>query len=219
MGLKKYKGFIFDLNGTMVDDMQYHINAWHRIVNNLGANLTLDEVKAECYGKNNELLERVFPGRFTAAEKDKLGYEKEQQYQQDFKPHLKLVNGLSQFLKQAHHTGIKNSIGSAAIMFNIDFVLDGLNIRQYFDAVISADDVAVSKPHPETFLNCAKAMGLAPQDCIVFEDVPKGAEAAMNANMDCVVISTMHTKEEFVTYKNVISFIKDFQDDFCKLLL
>lgn len=53
--------FIFDLNGTMIDDMEYHAKAWFDIINNdLKAGLTLDQVKAEMYGKNVELLERVF---------------------------------------------------------------------------------------------------------------------------------------------------------------
>ena len=67
------KAFLFDLNGTIIDDMSFHVKAWHRIVNELGANLSLEQVKAECYGKNHDLLDRVFPGRFTTQEKDKIG--------------------------------------------------------------------------------------------------------------------------------------------------
>lgn len=62
------KALLFDLNGTMINDMQYHILAWHRILNELGADLSMEKVKEECYGKNDELLEKVFPGRFTEAE-------------------------------------------------------------------------------------------------------------------------------------------------------
>jgi beta-phosphoglucomutase len=206
---KNYRGFIFDLNGTMVNDMSYHISAWHRILNNLGANISLERMKEECYGKNHELLERMFPGRFSQAEKDRMSYEKEVQYQQAFRPSLQLIPGLESFLKKAHDKGIRIAIGSAAIMFNIDFVLDGLNIRQYIDAVVSADDVDQSKPDPETFLKCAEALSLKPEDCLVFEDAPKGVEAALNAGMDCVAITTMHDREEF-EYNNVIGYINDY---------
>lgn len=219
MVLKKYKGFVFDLNGTMIDDMQYHINAWHRILNDLGATISLEQMKEECYGKNHELLERMFPSRFSFEEKDRMSYEKEKQYQEQFRPNLQLVDGLHDFLKEAHNNGIKTAIGSAAIMFNIDFVLDGLNIRQYIDAIVSADDVNSSKPHPETFLKCAEALYLDPEDCIVFEDAPKGAEAAMNAGMDCIIITTLHKPEEFTAYKNIIGFIVNFHDDLARQLL
>ena len=191
------QAFIFDLNGTMIDDMPYHIKAWHRIVNELGANLTLEQVKTECYGKNHDLLDRVFPGRFSMEEKDRMSIEKERQYQQEFRPHLKLLNGLAIFLEQAKANNIKMAIGSAAIMFNIDFVLDGLNIHHYFDAIVSADDVTYSKPNPEIFLKCADRLGVAYENCIVFEDAPKGVEAAPNAGMKSVVLTTMDTPDEF----------------------
>lgn len=210
MDLDKYEAFIFDLNGTMIDDMDYHIKAWHRILNELGANISLERMKDECYGKNHELLERIFPSRYSYEDKDRMSLEKEKQYQQEFKPNLKLLAGLHEFLQKAYEKGIKMAIGSAAIMFNIDFVLDGLDIRKYIDAVISADDVADSKPNPETFLKCAEALGVSPMKCLVFEDAPKGVEAALNAGMDCVVLTTMHTAEEFSKYKNVISCVCDY---------
>ena len=206
------KAYLFDLNGTMIDDMSYHIRAWHRILNELGANISLERMKEECYGKNNELLERMFPGRFSEEEKNRMSLEKEKQYQTEFKPHLQLLPGLAMFLEQAHQSGIKMAIGSAAIMFNIDFVLDGLNIRQYFDSIVSADDVTESKPHPETYLNCATQLNISPADCMVFEDVPKGVEAALNAGMESVVITLMHEKEDFLQYPNVDRFIKDYRE-------
>jgi beta-phosphoglucomutase len=210
---KNYKAFLFDLNGTMIDDMDYHIRAWHRILNDLGAGISLEKMKEECYGKNHELLERIFPGRFSYAEKDRMSFEKERQYQENFKPNLQLIEGLDDFLKKAHQKAIRTAIGSAAIMFNIDFVLDGLNIRQYIDTIVSADDVQNSKPDPETFLKCAEKLNIEPGKCLVFEDSPKGAESAMNAGMDCIVITLMHRAKEFKNYKNVIGFFEDYNND------
>ena len=207
----KYKAFIFDLNGTMIDDMAYHINAWHSIVNGLGANLSLERVKEECYGKNEEVLERIFPGRFTEEKKTALGLEKEKQYRLEFKPQLKLIKGLDSFLENAYQAGVKMAIGSAAITVNIDFVLDGLHLRKYFDVIVGADDVTHSKPDPETYLKCAEKLNIDAKDCLVFEDAPKGVETANNAGMDCVVITTMHTKDEFKSYSNVIRIINDYE--------
>jgi beta-phosphoglucomutase len=206
------KAFLFDLNGTMIDDMPYHIKAWHRILNELGADISMERMKEECYGKNHELLERIFPGRFTLEEKNRMSIEKEKQYQAQFKPHLKLLPGLADFLERAHAAGIKMGVGSAAIMFNIDFVLDNLGIRHYFGALISADNVALSKPDPETFLKCAEELHVDPQDCIVFEDAPKGVESALNAGMDVVVITLMHEKEDFARYPEIKRFIKDYRE-------
>ncbi len=204
--------FIFDLNGTMIDDMSYHINAWYKILNELGENISLEQTKKECYGKNNELLNRVFPGKFSIEQMNKLSIKKEQQYQLAFIPHLKLIEGLDKFLAYSQKENIKMAIGSAAIMFNIDFVLNGLQLHQYFKAVVSADDVLHSKPHPETFLKCAELLQVNPADCIVFEDSPKGTEAALNAGMKCIALTTMHTINEF-NDENILGFIEDYNDE------
>ncbi len=204
----KFKAFLFDLNGTMIDDMDYHIRAWHRILNGLGANITLEEMKEQCYGKNHELLERTFPGRFTYAEKDQMSLEKEKEYQSLYTPVL--LPGLADFLEKSYQQGIPMAIGSAAIMFNIDFVLDRLNLRHYFKVLISADDVEHSKPHPETWLKCAHALGVAPTDCLVFEDSPRGVEAAEAAGMHSFVLTTLHKPEDFSGFKKVIGVAGDF---------
>ena len=210
------QAFIFDLNGTMIHDMEYHTRAWHYLLNNdLGGNFTFEEVKPQMYGKNQEVLVRLFgPDRFTEAEMERYALEKEKRYQEEFRPHLRLLPGLPEFLEQAHQRQIPMAIGSAAIPFNIDFVLDNLNIRHYFTAIVSADDVTLSKPHPETFLKAAQALRVAPADCIVFEDVPKGVEAAQNAGMKAVVLTTTHQEAEFAALHNVLHFAPDFTAPF-----
>jgi len=213
MGLPR--AFIFDLNGTIIDDMGYHAVAWENIINNqLNAGLSWEEVKAQMYGKNEELLVRIFgEGRFTKEEMSALSLEKERLYQAAYKPLMKCIDGFESFVDKALEQGVAMGIGSAAIMFNINFILDGLNLRKYFKSIVSADDVETSKPNPETFLKVAGQLGVAPTDCIVFEDAPKGVESAANAGMRCVVITTMHGKEEFVDYENVLFFIDDYTDE------
>jgi len=208
--MDEFKAFLFDLNGTMIDDMDYHVRSWHRILNSLGAGITKEQAKAECYGKNHELIERIFPGRFSTAEKDRMSFDKEKQYQAEYKPSLALLPGLMDVLVNAKQRNIKMAIGSAAIMFNIDFVLDGLNIRHYFDVIVSADDVSKSKPDPETYLKCASILGIDPQDCLVFEDVPKGVESAHKAGMKAMVLTTMHENQEFNHLDNVLGFHEDY---------
>jgi len=199
----------------MIDDMTYHTKAWQNLFNNeLGGNFTWEEVKPQMYGKNPEVLIRMFgPDRFTVDEMNRLSLEKEKTYQAEFLPHLKLLPGLNDFLENAWQKGIPMAIGSAAIPFNINFVLDNLDIRHYFKAIVSADDVKLSKPHPETYLKAAALLNTNPADCIVFEDVPKGVEAASNAGMDAVVITTTHRPEEFSYLDNILYFANDFEDE------
>lgn len=208
------KAFLFDLNGTIIDDMEFHARAWYQIlVNQLGAKLSWEEVKKEMYGKNEELLIRIFgKDHFTKAQMLEMSFEKERGYQKEFTPHLKLIKGLDLFFANAQKAEIPMAIGSAAILFNIDFVLDGLNLRHYFSTIVSADDVAISKPDPETFVKCANGLKVPYQDCIVFEDSPKGVESALKAGMKAVVIKTYHQVHEFDHLPNVLFFIDDYTD-------
>ena len=209
---KENVGFIFDMNGTMIDDMAYHATEWHNILtNNLGATITIEEVKQQMYGKNSELLVRIFGSeRFTQTEMDFWSMEKEKRYQATYLPKLQLIDGLQTFFDAAYNAQIPMAIGSAAIPFNINFVVTNLQLQKYFKVIVSADDVRISKPHPETFLKAAQLMGVAPENCIVFEDAPKGVEAAANAGMPCVVITSMHEAAEFSQYSNIICFTKNY---------
>src|ERR1041385_9167035 len=206
------RAFIFDLNGTMINDMEYHTRGWLYTLNDiLGGHFTWDEVKPQMYGKNQEVLVRLFgAGKFTDEEMNRLSIEKEKRYQREFLPHLQLLPGLTEFLEKIYQAGIPMAIGSAAIMFNIDFVLDNLNIRHFFKAIVSADDVRISKPNPETYTKAAQQLDVAPSGCLVFEDAPKGVEAVQNAGMASVVLTLLHEKEEFAQYNNIIQYIKDY---------
>jgi len=212
------KAFLFDLNGTIIDDMHYHAEAWHTVINDeLGAKLSWDEVRKQMYGKNSEVLARIFgEDRFSEEQAQELSLEKERFYQEAYRPHMKLIGGLHDFLEQAKAHDVKMAIASAAITDNVDFILDNLDIRHFFNAVVSADDVHTSKPDPETFLKAAEKLQTDAEDCIVFEDAPKGVEAAQNAGMKCVVITTAHPKEDFSQYDNVVAFIADYTEPFIK---
>jgi len=221
MTQKEINAVIFDMNGTMIDDMAFHVTAWSDILNNdLHAGLSEAEVRKQMYGKNGEVLDRIFgKGHFSQEESDRLSIEKEKRYQLVYKPHLKLIEGLQVYLRYLQSIEIPVAMGTAAIPFNIDFVLDNLHIRNYFSVIVSADDVQHSKPDPETFLKAASLMNIAPEHCVVFEDAPKGVEAAERAGMQAVVLTTMHNRDEFEGYNNVVTFINNYTDPILKDLL
>lgn len=209
------KAFLFDMNGTMINDMHYHEKAWFDILNeDLKANMTMADTKKHMYGKNEELFVRVFgEGTFTQQQMDAFSMKKEKRYQEAFLPHLKLIAGLDQFLEKAHEQNIAMAIGTAASPFNVNYLLDNIPVKKYFGAIITADDVPTSKPNPEVFLKCADELGVTYGNCIVFEDSPKGVEAAMNAGMKAVVIKTYHEEHEFSHLDNVLLFVDDYRDD------
>ncbi|MDB5201754.1 MAG: beta-phosphoglucomutase [Ferruginibacter sp.] len=208
------KAFLFDMNGTMIDDMQFHQAAWFEILNNeLNANMTEAQTRSHMYGKNEELFARVFGNdKYSQEEVHAFSLKKEKKYQSAFLPHLKLIEGLQVFLETAKRNRISMAIGTAASPFNVNYVLDHIPVREYFAAIVTADDVIASKPDPEVFTRCADLLDITYEHCIVFEDSPKGVEAALNAGMKAVVLLTYHTEEEFSHLPNVLMLVKDYTD-------
>lgn len=210
--------FIFDMNGTMIDDMHYHEQAWYDVlVNQLKAPLTVEQVRHQIYGTAAEMFERVFGAdAFSANEIETITLNKESKYREEFLPHLKLIAGLNDFLIMAKH--IPLAIGTAAPLLNINFVLDNLMLRDFFPIVIGPDDVKKSKPDPEVFLKAASQLGVAPKHCIVFEDAPKGIEAAARAGMKAIAVTSYHTAAELEN-KNVLFTIDDYTNPALRDLL
>ncbi|TDI70906.1 MAG: HAD family phosphatase [Bacteroidetes bacterium] len=205
------KGIIFDLDGTMVDNMMVHHRAWQRKLSALGLDLTLEEVMDQIHGINEEIVERLFGDRFNREQRDRISWEKEFEYRQLFKENLQLISGLPEFLLQLKQAGTPLAVGTAAPPENVDFVLDNLNIRQFFQSVLHSKNVAKGKPDPEIFLRSAENLGVPIEDCVVFEDSVVGAQTALNSGCPVIVVTTTHNKEEFSHFPHVVRFIQDYQ--------
>ena len=204
------KGIIFDMDGTMVDNMMIHHHAWKQLMDKLGHPMTLAEVKEQLHGVNTEILYRIFGDKYTPEQYKQISDEKESMYREIFRPQLKLVDGLPELLEELHAANIPMGVGTAASPENVDFVLDTLNIRHYFKAVHHAEDVSRGKPDPEIFILVAAGMGLYAKDCLIFEDSVTGAETAKNAGSEAIVLTTTHEPEEFAHLDHIRSFVKDF---------
>lgn len=202
---------IFDMDGTMVDNMMTHHRGWQKTLAAYGLQLTLEDVVATCHGKNVEIIERLFPGKYSLAERERISFEKESGYREIFLSELRLLDGLPELLETARQAGIPMGIGTAAPQANVDFVLDNLNIRHYFQAVIHADDVEKGKPEPEVFFKVADRLGVSYHQCLVFEDSPTGARTALNAGMKAIILTTTHRAEEFAEIVSVVRCVADYR--------
>ncbi len=203
--MQQQYGLIFDMDGTMVDNMMVHHRAWQKRLEEEGLKLTLEQVIASCHGKNDDILLRLFGDKYTFEERDRISAEKEANYREIFLPQLKLVDGLSQLLEEAYQMAIPMGIGTAARLENVNFVLDNLNIRHYFKAIVCDRDVTKGKPDPEVFFKVADLLGIAYKFNLVFEDSPTGAKTARNAGMKAIIITTTHQKEEFADFSNILT--------------
>ncbi|MEL6251032.1 MAG: HAD family phosphatase [Bacteroidota bacterium] len=207
------KGLIFDMDGTMVDNMMVHHHAWQRKLASLGMEMSLEEVMEKAHGINEEIIARLFGDRFNPDERKKISAEKEAEYREIFRDQLKLVDGLKELLDDLMARDFPMAVGTAAPPENANFVVENLHLAPYFKGIFHARSVKKGKPDPEIFQLAAASMGLKPKDCLIFEDSLTGVETALNAGTKAVVITTTHTEEEFKKYPNVLFFIKDFRDE------
>lgn len=207
--------FIFDMDGTLVDNILHHEIAWQRFLKNNGLDLSMAEIQEKAYGTQHEALRR-FWGELTENQLIEFTYEKENLYRELYRPHLVARPGLPEFLEKTRAAGIPIALGTAGDLANVNFILDGLGIRHFFEFIVSAEDVAFGKPHPEVFLKCATGLGKLPENCLVFEDSPSGVEAARRAGMAAVAVSTdgfFPKKESFENIRRVIRSFENSETD------
>ncbi len=205
------KGIIFDIDGTLVDNMMVHHRAWQQKLRELGLDYSLAQVKEEIHGINMEILERLFGDRFTVEERARVAWEKEAAYRDIYASEIAPLPGLLDFLETASGLGIPMAVATAGPPENCYFVLEQLGIASFFGHVVHAQMVSRGKPHPEAFEQAAAGMGLALEDCLVFEDSVTGAAAAANGACPAVVITTTHAREEFDHFDHILFFAEHFQ--------
>lgn len=209
---QKMQGIIFDMDGTMVDNMMLHHRTWQHKLAELGLELDLEEVRKTLHGKNEEILERLFGNRFTADDFKRIAWEKENAYRRQFISDLKLIDGLAEFLSKIQAKGIPVGVGTAAPLENVNFVLDNIyGLRNYFQTVVHSGMVTKGKPDPQVFQLVAQGLGVPIEECLIFEDSPTGVETALRAGCPAVVVTTTHSKDEFAHFPNVLRFIDDYQ--------
>ncbi len=206
------KAFIFDMDGTLVDNMHYHERAWQSLLAEEGVQLSIPQVREKAYGKNEESFVRFFGYKPDIAEMRAFYLRKEAKYRELYAPHLALIKGCLTFLEQAQALGVPMAIGTGAMWSNTRFVIDGLDIRRFFSTIITAEEVEHGKPNPETFLKAAKGLGVSPEDCIVFEDVPSGAQAAHAAGMRSVMLTTLFDEAHLALQPSVLRIVKDYEE-------
>jgi beta-phosphoglucomutase len=202
--------FIFDMDGTLVDNMAFHTKAWQQMLAEQGVEMDGDEFLVNTAGKTNrEILPNIILGLSEEKLHD-LGERKEALYREFFLESREAVKGVVEFLQASQNLGVKMAVATAAPVANVEFILDGLDIRRYFQAVTTAADITNGKPDPEIFLASAQKLGVGPEGCIVFEDAINGFEAAKRAKMVAIGITTVNSADDLLKLDSVSEAHADF---------
>ena len=184
--MKKDVGFIFDLDGVIVDTAKYHFLAWRNLAEKLGIEFTEEHnelLKGVSRVRSLEILLTIGKVEISEEQKQEMLIAKNTEY-------LGFVNkmtddeilpGVSDMLDFLGDNGIKFALGSASK--NAPLILEKVGLIDRFSAIVDGNDVSKAKPDPEVFLIGAKKLGVAPENCVVVEDAIAGVEAANAAGM------------------------------------
>ncbi len=193
------KGFIFDLDGVIVDTAKYHYLAWKKLANELGFEFTKEQnelFKGVSRKRCLEILLDIGNRTATQQEFDTWMVEKNVDYlkyieNMDASEILPDVPKILEYLKE---NNIPIALGSASK--NAQPILEKVGLLHYFDAIVDGNNVTKAKPDPEVFLLAAKHLGVNADDCIVFEDAVAGVEAANAAKMISIGIGEKNILNE-----------------------
>lgn len=206
-----YKGYIFDLDGVLIDSSKIHYLGWKNVINRLGKDVDYETFRASYFGKRGiDTLEMVFgKGRFSDEEAKKISDEVDSNFVKTVAEAGVPIRGAFEFVKELKVSGEKIALATSAPRLNVDTFLDAFELRGVFDAEISGDDVTEGKPDPEVFVKAASLLGENPEDCIVFEDSLAGVTAAKAAGCVCAALLTTSTRD---VLRQGDFFIEDFAD-------
>jgi len=184
--------FLFDMDGVIIDSNPLHRDAWIAFNRRYGVETT-EEMLAAMYGKRNDEIVRNYFGPDLADEEVVArGAAKEALYREMLHGRLEqmLVPGLREFLRE--YRGVPMGVASNAEPANVELIIEEAGLRPYFQAIVDGHQVLHPKPNPEIYLKVAGVLGVAPANCIVFEDSHTGVEAGLSAGMRVVGFRTTH---------------------------
>lgn len=188
---------VFDMDGVMVNNKDYHFQAWREFAAVHGLEFDEENFRNRLFGRvNREILKGLFGRDIPAAEAAAMAREKEALYRRLYDGHVLPAEGLRKFLEALGASGIPAAVSTAAPLVNLEFVLDRTGLRRFFRVLVDESMVAHWKPAPDLYLKAAELLAIDPARCVAFEDSRPGIASARAAGMKVVALTTSHSAAE-----------------------
>ena len=205
------QAFIFDMDGTIVNNIPYHTRAWLQFLRKYNIHIEEKDLYAKIFGVNEEIMPRFFGEDLSPERSISLGHEKEEFYRSLYKDVIEELSGLKHLLQIARERNIAIALATMSDIQNISFIIDKLDLRSWFDVIVGAEDITKGKPHPEIYELVLSMLKIKSGDAIVFEDSQGGVLSAMAAGIKVIGICTTHSKQQFKEW-GVELCINDFEE-------
>lgn len=198
--MREIKGIIFDCDGTLADTMPIHWLAWQSVTTRHGLHFPEDRFYSLGGVPTRDILKMLCEEQGKPLDYMALALEKENAYL----PNLPEVKPIEIVVKVAeeNHGRLPMAVASGGQKHIIEQVLQHLKIRQYFDAVVTSEDVVRQKPAPDIFLEAARRIGVPPEFCRGYEDTDLGMEAIRTAGMEAIDVRQLLAGVPLTVIKN-----------------
>ncbi len=200
------------MDGVIVDTNPHHRTAWRQYYQKYGKTLSDADFVQYVSGKHNtDIVAHLFANQtLTSDEVLRLGHEKEALFRALYRPDITPVSGLIDFLKALKAADIRTAVATSAPVENLDFVIDALNLRPYFDVLLNESVVSHPKPDPEIYQKAMALLEVEPGDSVIFEDSMTGIQAAKASGAYVVGVATTQSPDELRPFVDDV--IRDFTE-------
>ena len=189
-------GVVFDLDGTLTDNMVWHAEAFGLFLRRHGLPEMTMAMRQRLDGKrNSEIFPILFERELTIDELRAFAEEKESAYRELSRARLQPLPGALALLERLAARGIGVAVATSAPEKNVAHTLSAIGLADRIGVITRSDAVPRGKPFPDVFLGAARELGVAPESCLAFEDAPVGVAAARSAGMRCAAITSTFSAE------------------------
>ncbi len=207
------RAVLWDMDGVLVLSGEVHYDAWTQVLAEYGLGLSRQQFE-ETFGMNKyNILRHLYGERLSPAQADEIAERKEAAYRGLIRGRVRALPGVLDWLARLSRGGWRQAVASSGPMANIAAILNELDRWDAFDSVLSGAHLERSKPDPAIFLQAAASLGVPPACCVVVEDSTAGVEAARQAGMRCIAVTTTRAAEDLRAADLVVGRLDDLPAD------
>lgn len=184
---------LWDLDGTLIDSLEYHWLSWYEALAAENFPITREQFMQTFGQRNMEIMRHYFGHDVDLDKVERVSNLKEELYRDLVRTRgIDPLPGVREWLTRLKSDGWRQTVASSAPLLNIEVVLEAMDAKNFFDAIVSAEEVERGKPDPQVFLRAAEKVSTPPERCVVIEDAPAGVEAAHRAGMRRIGVLSSH---------------------------
>ena len=211
------RAIIWDMDGVLVDTGEPHYITWRDALAEEGIEYSREDFQATFGMNNHGVLTYVLGEEPDPEFAERLIEKKETEFREIIRQGIEPLPGVIDWLTRFREWGYRQAVASSAPQENIDVQVDGLDIRKYFDAIVSGAGLP-PKPNPDVFLQAASEVGVSPENCVVIEDAVAGVGGAKAAGMACIAVMTTNPREKLSEADLILNDLTELSEEAFKAL-